>query len=423
MNQMHGYLTNRLPTADISSCVVEVPGTEFKVSCGVYVDSDIFAWEQSEIFEKTWIYVGHESEIPAAGDFRTSAIGRLPVIVTRGPDQKINVLLNICRHRGAAVCNTPSGNASTFVCPYHRWVYNCDGTLAALSSEDGYPPDWSRRIDGLLRAGEVATCHGMIFARMHEGGETLEEFLQPVRKYIDKWFSQSPYSKVRTLPTTTGRYPANWKFQVENTTDGWHARYVHGSAFKILEEHKMRDRQRGLLGTNRGFKYGHGMLDRPLRRFFSPDAMDRYRGLLAQTYGEEEGPQIAEFGGQITIFPNLHLMEHRIRVVQPVSLGETLVYEYPVVFDGIGDEINEEIRARFSEEGGGMIAGFINTDDIEVFTRAQMAMNASRWLSFIDLSRGIGDEKEEADGVLVSDAAHEVSQRAFYREWQRRMQA
>ena len=68
-----------------------------------------------------------------------------------------------------------------------------------------------------------------------------------------------------------------------------------------------------------------------------------------------------------------------------------------------------------------MIAGFINTDDMEVFTRARMALNASDWLSSIDLSRGIADEREEDEGILVSIAAHEVSQRAFYREWQRRM--
>ena len=403
------------------SYVVETPGYEFKVRSAVYVDPQVFADEMQRIFERTWIYVGHVSEIPEAGDYRTAAIGRVPVIVSRGEDGEVHVLLNVCRHRGAAVCNSSRGNTRTFVCPYHRWVYGCDGQLMAVTDQEGYPKGWRKRIGGLLRPASVESYKGMIFARLRPGSESLEEFLGAARRHIDTWFSQSPNSTVKVLKPTVARYPANWKFQVENTTDGLHARYVHATAFKVLEDHGLRDRKRGVLGVQRGFVRGHGILDRPLRRFFAPEVMEEYRRVLTAKYGPEQGTRVAEYGGQITIFPNFQLMEHRFRLIQPVSVSETFVYEFPVVFDGVPDEVNREIKGRFTQEGGAMVAGFVNTDDVEVFTRIQMALNASQFLEWIDLSRGLSQERAEAEGEWVSEASYELSQRSYYREWLRRM--
>lgn len=414
--------TNGASAHDYSSYVVEAPGEEFRIRSSIYADPGIFADEMQRIFERCWIYVGHDSEIPNAGDFKTAAIGRVPVIVSRSTDGEINVLVNMCRHRGTAVCNQPRGNTSHFVCPYHRWTYDTAGVLISLADEEGYPASARDRIGGLVRIPHVEMFRGLIFARVGDG-ESLESFLQPVRKHLDLWFSQSPVGRVKVWPASISSYPANWKFQVENTTDGWHARYVHRAAFKILEEHGMRDRKRGLLGVSRGYDNGHAVLDRPLRRFFEPAAMDRYRATLAAAYGVERGKQAAEYGGQMTIFPNFQLVEHRFRLIQPVSVSETIVYEIPVTFEGVPDEINTEIKSRFTEEGGGMMAGFVNSDDIEMFARVQMALNASHLVPWVDMSRGIAAERPEPGDGLVSDAAHELPLRAMYRYWRTKMSA
>ncbi len=412
-----------LPDTKYASYVQETPGYEFKVRASIYVDPEVFADEMRLIFERTWVYVGHESEIPNPGDYKTAAIGRLPVIVSRDQEQKINVMLNVCRHRATAVCNQERGNTRYFTCPYHRWTYGSDGKLVAMTGEEDYPAGWRERIGGLLHAPSVSTYHGMIFARMAAEGESLEGYFGSAKKHIDLWLSQSPTSSIRVLPPTVTRYPANWKFQVENTTDGGHARFVHSSAFKIMEEHGLRDRARGLLGCSRGCDHGHGVLDRPLRRFFTGDTMDRYRKTLAEHYGEERAKRVAEYGGQMTLFPTFHLMEHRFRVIQPVSVAETLVYEYPVHFDGVPEEVNREISERFTQEGGSMVGGFINTDDIEIFVRAQAALNAAHHLVWLDLSRGMASERVEPDGERISEAAHEVPQRSMYRAWRQFMSA
>ena len=57
----------------------------------LYYDPAIFETELERIFYKTWIWVAHESELPNPGDFRTTTIGRQPVIVVRdktGDDQR-----------------------------------------------------------------------------------------------------------------------------------------------------------------------------------------------------------------------------------------------------------------------------------------------------------------------------------------------
>ena len=68
-----------------------------------------------------------------------------------------------------------------------------------------------------------------------------------------------------------------------------------------------------------------------------------------------------------------------------------------------------------------MVGGFINTDDVEIFARTQVALNAADYLEWIDLSRGMSGEQVEPDGERISEAAHEVAQRSMYREWKNLM--
>src|SRR6185437_4439616 len=95
----------------------------------VYTDPQIFEMEMSRIFERVWIFMAHESQIPNPGDFVTSKIGRQPVIVTRDSAGKINVLFNRCPHRGSIVCREETGNTGKFACPYHGWTFRTDGSL------------------------------------------------------------------------------------------------------------------------------------------------------------------------------------------------------------------------------------------------------------------------------------------------------
>jgi phenylpropionate dioxygenase-like ring-hydroxylating dioxygenase large terminal subunit len=98
-----------------------------KVHGSLYTDAAIFADELRKIWYRSWVFVGHETEVAQPGDYVRKRLGLQDVIMTRGRDGVLHLLLNRCAHRGNQVCNDAKGNASAFRCPYHGWTYRNDG--------------------------------------------------------------------------------------------------------------------------------------------------------------------------------------------------------------------------------------------------------------------------------------------------------
>ena len=69
-----------MPT-DPADLVIDLPD-DFRVHSNAYISPDIFELEMQRIFERSWVYVAHESQIPEPGDFMTTRIGTQPVIVS-----------------------------------------------------------------------------------------------------------------------------------------------------------------------------------------------------------------------------------------------------------------------------------------------------------------------------------------------------
>ena len=405
--------------------LVRETADDFQVHTSVYTDPNIFESEMVNIFEKVWVYVAHESEIPEPGDYKTAAMGRIPVIVSRDNDGQVHVLLNICRHRGTVVCREDRGNSQYFRCPYHNWVYHNDGTLAGIADHQGYPEGWERRIGGLVKVPRVSIYRGMIFGCFADEVEPLEQYFGPLTRYIDHWFNHSPTGRVRLSTPYKAIYQGNWKYQVENSTDGWHARYVHESALNIMDRYGERPRSLGWQGNTKGFLRGHGLLENE-RNDIPPEveaAFSDHLAILKDHYGGEKAEEIYR-RRHIAISPNLHLMEYKFRVIQPVAVDRTIVYEYPVQLEDIPDYINRAIFTRVSKDisisSGSLVAGMVNSDDVEIFARVQSGLKASK-LEWLYLSRGLHREVQDDSGVAVGERTDEVPQRALYREWARLM--
>ncbi len=90
-----------------------------------------FNRELEYLFPRSWLFVGHASQVSAPGQFFSSRMGSDPVLLTRDAQGGVNVLLNSCRHRGMAVCRYDEGRALQFTCPYHGWSYSMDGSLVS----------------------------------------------------------------------------------------------------------------------------------------------------------------------------------------------------------------------------------------------------------------------------------------------------
>src|SRR5690242_8687704 len=110
----------------------------FRVNREALVDPEVFAQERAKIFDHSWLYVGHETELLKPNDFKLRTVGGRPVIFTRDAKGEIRVWMNSCPHRGAALCREPSGNARFMTCFYHGWTYNTSGEQVSMPGDDRY---------------------------------------------------------------------------------------------------------------------------------------------------------------------------------------------------------------------------------------------------------------------------------------------
>jgi len=397
---------------------VTVSDLDFRVDTRIYTDQRIFDQEMLRIFEQTWVYVGHISEIENPGDYKTAQIGQNPVIVSRAEDGDIHVLLNECRHRGNAVCREFHGNVKGFTCPYHGWAYALDGKLKGVTHPQGYPENFAAGIGGLI-ALRSDVFRGLIFATMRDDGPGLMDHLGDVAKYVDLWADLSPEPEYRLARPHHYSFQGNWKFQAENGTDGWHARITHASAFETAADFGGPPTSaRSTVGCTRGFRHGFGILERPgIRQGLTDDQNDLYRAAIARHHPPERLEPIWT-ERKIFLFPNMTLFDNLIRVIQPVAADQTIVQSYPLVARGLPDALNRirlpELHTRLST------AGMINTDDLEMFTSNQTGMRGSK-MRWIVLAHGMNEEQKLGGSERIASDTSEVPQRAIYREWARLM--
>src|SRR5438477_4611645 len=141
-----------------------------RVHRDVYTDPEVFQLEMERLWSRTWIYVGHASQVPNAGDFITVDIAAKPVIMVRHTDSTVRVLMNRCAHKGTKVVSDLAGNTGKmFRCPYHAWTYRIDGSLINIPLKDGYA-NTSLQPLGLAVVKNVETYRGFVFARLSERG-------------------------------------------------------------------------------------------------------------------------------------------------------------------------------------------------------------------------------------------------------------
>lgn len=417
-----------LATTTTFAELVDDDDRDFRIHTRAYTDPAVFDAEMRSIFETTWVYVGHESELDRPGDYKTTLVGRQPVVVSRHEDGEVYVLLNRCRHRGSVVCRAEHGHSNFFRCPYHNWVYRNDGALVGVSMASGYPEDLRTEDLGLQRAPRVGTYRGMIFASLSDEGPTLEDHLAPVRPYIDLWINRSPRSDIEiVLPAQKYPYPGNWKWQAENGADGYHGNYVHASWQKLLQragEGPVKDiRKFREAGCARGLAGGHGLLERPgglnAAASWTGRMMERFPEYATALREQFDDDQIDAISARrnIFVFPNIYLFDTHIRVITPIAPDRTEVALYVYALAGVPDPLNEG-RYRAHERFYGP-SGFGSPDDLEIFVCNQTGLQA-RGVDWILMNRGQHRE-ELRDGERIGHSTDETPTRSIYREWKRLM--
>jgi nitrite reductase/ring-hydroxylating ferredoxin subunit len=180
----------------------------------VYDDPELFAAEMERIFGRAWLYVAHESQLAAPGDFVEAFMGARSVIAARHADGSIRVFLNRCTHRGMKVCSSRRGSRSRFVCPYHGWTFATDGALVSVPPRKGgngriAPGDPAL---ALAPAPQIGVHRGFVFACWSEDAPALSDWLGPAADAIGAMLALSPAGEaVPEGLALRSRVAGNWK--------------------------------------------------------------------------------------------------------------------------------------------------------------------------------------------------------------------
>ena len=188
--------------------------------------------ELENLIFKSWLYALHSSEIPKAGDYQLVEIGEDSIIVVRDNEGHICAMHNICRHRGARVCEDPVGNRKTFVCPYHGWVYNTDGSLKA-ARETHVMANFDPSRHGLKRV-RCVEYMGLIFVNCDPEAGDLLESLDNIKDPLGAY----DLANAKVAHRNRYRINANWKLVVENYLECYHCATSHRAYARL---HTLKD--------------------------------------------------------------------------------------------------------------------------------------------------------------------------------------
>ena len=253
----------------------------------LYTDPEIFELEMQRIWGQAWIFIGHASQIPNAGDFFTTHINhRVPVVMVRDKAGDIHVLHNRCAHKGAKLVEERQGNVpGAFRCAYHGWTYRHDGTLLKIPNPSGYDDtgfDMSSPCNNMQKVAQYDSYRGFVFATLSPDAPDLQSWLGGAVDCLDNLCDRAPEGEVEVAGGVLRyEHQCNWKFILENLNDTMHPMVVHQSVVQAAEDYiatlpavgqqgAQRSRDHPalwfLLRKIRGLRYHRFSLRPPLRR-------------------------------------------------------------------------------------------------------------------------------------------------------------
>jgi p-cumate 2,3-dioxygenase alpha subunit len=394
----------------------------FRVNRSVMTDQDVFARERDLIFNRSWLYIGHETELKKPNDFKTRSVAGRPLIFARDAAGKVRVWVNSCPHRGAMICREARGNARFLTCFYHGWSFSTAGETVSIPGDDAYGPGFAR--PSLAAPPHVDSYRGFVFVNFDPAAGSLKSYLAGAAEYLDLVSDQSEVGMEVLEGTHEYSCRANWKLLVENSYDGYHAVTTHQRYFEMVAaargklDPSLLEPSRGIaLGNGHavgvGGPQGHTMLGRPLSADASAEREARF-GRLRARYGDE---WIERLNGtrNLIIFPNLIVIDLVmgvvIRKIDPISPDYMEVSAWELAPPDEGGELRRQRLDNFLTFWGP--GGLASPDDVEALESCQRSFAARSELAWSDISRGMI--------TPAARATDELQMRTWWREWNRIM--
>jgi phenylpropionate dioxygenase-like ring-hydroxylating dioxygenase large terminal subunit len=391
----------------------EWPGPSLaRVPYWVYQDDANYRDELRRIFEgPVWNYAALESDLIRPGDYRTTFVGEMPVIVVRGETGGIHAFENRCAHRGALIALDDGGSTGRrFQCVYHAWSYDLEGSLVSVAFEKGANgkggmPASFCKAEHAPRRLRTATLGGLVFATLSPTAPPLDEYLgEAVRARLLRVLNRP----VEVLGRFVQALPNNWKLYVENVKDTYHASLLHTffSTFRITR-----------------LTQGGGVLVSPDGAHHASATIDRGEDRDSTAYRDQgirsESPRLRltdpslldtvnEFGDDIqlqilTVFPSLVVQQvyNALAIRQVIPKGPDAM-ELHWTYLGFADDSPEMRRRRLRQANLVGPAGYVSMEDgcVGGFVQRGVAA-AGDTLSVVNM----GGEGAESQDTRATEAA------------------
>ena len=415
-----------------------------------YVDEDVFDLEMARIFHTTWIYVGHETQVPKPGDYWTTIIGRQRMILVRDKEEGVCVLFNRCPHRGTQICNERHGNVGDgFRCSYHAWQFNLDGSLRSIPMSEGayentrFSPDDPQF--HMKPAPRVESYRGFVFASLTEKGPDLKTWLGGSIQAFDDMCDRAPDGEVEIVPNCFRIIQkSNWKIFLENQLDALHPSVAHEStgraASEVQKDIEDRTGKAPPLSYHMlsafttpfdvwdslqtvGQPYGHCMLQGYMGlRPTDPDTLE-YEDRMRQSYGEKRAEEILSVNiHHVLVYPSLSVQSplQQLRAVRPLAPDKTLTEIWHFRLKGAPEPIYRRALDYYYLVNSP--STMVNADDLVNFRKVQdgLQVDAGDWVSF---HRNAGQDSV-VDGIVTSATGmSEAPMRNMFKAWDEYMQA
>ena len=413
---------------------------EQEVHRDVYVSEEVFQLEMEHMFPNSWVYVGHDSQVPNAGDYFGTTIGTQPVLLVRHTDGKVHVLHNRCPHKGTRITSETCGNTGKFFrCPYHAWSFKTDGSLLAIPLKKGYENtgfEQSHAAPGMAPVRHVRNYRGFVFAKINDGGLDFEEFFGESLSSFDNMVDRSPVGQLKVAGGVL-RYMhnCNWKMLVENQTDTCHPMVAHessaGTAVEVWKKAPPGTKKPMAVEIiapfmspyeffeNMGIRiwdngHGHTGVHHSIHSDYS--AVPGYFDKMTAAYGEARAKAILDENRHNTVyFPNIMIKGpiQLLRQFKPIAANKTLVESWTFQLVDAPDMLLE--RTLMYNRLINAPTSIVGHDDLEMYERAQEGLhsNGNEW---VNLQRLYSPDEAGQTNVAINGTS-EWPMRHQFRAW------
>ena len=297
-----------------------------------FVSTELLGREREKIFTRSWILVGHQSQLANPGDYFLATIANESLIIIRDSKLALRAFFNVCRHRGTRLCEELTGHVRAIQCPYHAWTYALDGSLIGaphMEEISGFD-----KSDFSLHPAHVGLWEGFVFVNLAESPIPLAKWFTDLTGKFSQW----NLPNLRSAKRIEYDVKANWKLIFENYSECYHCPGVHPALSKISPYDSAENDLTegpflgGFMRINRGksLTMSGNACAIPVGSEGPPSADGQSRGgeKSPPGAGPEEHEQHRVF--YYSIFPNMLLSMHpdyvMVHQIWPQKPDRTLIY-------------------------------------------------------------------------------------------------